>query len=180
MHYDELYHHGILGMKWGVKNGPPYPLSGSSHSASEKKAGWRKSLTGSKEEKRRKKQSKADKARAKKKIREKQLEEKRELDKQKRREKILKNPTLLNKHREEFTQSEIEAALRKFDMDRRLRDASIDRLNTAKKYVDMALGYYQTASKIYGTYTSIHKNIEANTKIDKSLKELNKKEKKSK
>ena len=22
-----LYHHGIPGMKWGVKNGPPYPLS---------------------------------------------------------------------------------------------------------------------------------------------------------
>lgn len=23
---DELYHHGIQGMHWGVKNGPPYPL----------------------------------------------------------------------------------------------------------------------------------------------------------
>ena len=40
----ELVHHGILGQKWGKKNGPPYPLGPSDHSAREKKAGWRKSL----------------------------------------------------------------------------------------------------------------------------------------
>lgn len=39
-----LQHHGILGQKWGKRNGPPYPLDAKRHSASEKKAGWRKSL----------------------------------------------------------------------------------------------------------------------------------------
>lgn len=41
---NELYHHGILGMQWGHRNGPPYPLGAEAHSESEKKAGWRKSL----------------------------------------------------------------------------------------------------------------------------------------
>ena len=41
---DELYHHGILGQQWGHRNGPPYPLSASDHSISEKKAGYQKSI----------------------------------------------------------------------------------------------------------------------------------------
>lgn len=35
---DELYHHGILKQKWGVRNGPPYPLSGGDYTPQEKKA----------------------------------------------------------------------------------------------------------------------------------------------
>ena len=50
-----LMHHGILGQKWGKKNGPPYPLGASDHSASEKKAGWRKSLEDKREMKKAKK-----------------------------------------------------------------------------------------------------------------------------
>lgn len=34
---NELQHHGILGQKWGVQNGPPYPLSSSQKSSSEKR-----------------------------------------------------------------------------------------------------------------------------------------------
>lgn len=34
---DYLEHHGVKGQKWGVQNGPPYPLKYEAHSASEKK-----------------------------------------------------------------------------------------------------------------------------------------------
>lgn len=36
---NELEHSGIKGQRWGQRNGPPYPLKASAHSASEKKAG---------------------------------------------------------------------------------------------------------------------------------------------
>lgn len=35
---ESLSHHGIEGQKWGVRNGPPYPLSAGDHSAAEKRA----------------------------------------------------------------------------------------------------------------------------------------------
>ncbi len=34
----ELYHHGIDGQKWGVQNGPPYPLPYSAHTPIEKRS----------------------------------------------------------------------------------------------------------------------------------------------
>lgn len=34
----EMTHHGILNQKWGVRNGPPYPLGGGDYSAAERKA----------------------------------------------------------------------------------------------------------------------------------------------
>ena len=43
-HNNTLSHHGVLGQKWGKRNGPPYPLNASDHSSSENKTGWRKSL----------------------------------------------------------------------------------------------------------------------------------------
>ena len=46
LHKNYLEHHGILGMRWGRKMGPPYPLDASDHSAAEKKEGYKKSLGG--------------------------------------------------------------------------------------------------------------------------------------
>ena len=35
---NELTHHGVQGQKWGIQNGPPYPLDYNDHSAKEKRA----------------------------------------------------------------------------------------------------------------------------------------------
>lgn len=43
-----LQHHGVLGQKWGERNGPPYPLKANQHSTAENKAGWQKSIKRSK------------------------------------------------------------------------------------------------------------------------------------
>lgn len=45
-----MAHHGILGMHWGKRNGPPYPLDAADHSKSEKAAGYKKSLGGGRNE----------------------------------------------------------------------------------------------------------------------------------
>lgn len=39
---DELCHYGIRGQKWGVQNGPPYPLKGGDYSPAEKREMYKK------------------------------------------------------------------------------------------------------------------------------------------
>lgn len=38
---NELYHHGIKGQRWGVRNGPPYPLNAQTHAAVVRGSGGR-------------------------------------------------------------------------------------------------------------------------------------------
>jgi hypothetical protein len=40
--FDYISHHGIPNQKWGVRNGPPYPLKGGQYSVSEKRAIYKK------------------------------------------------------------------------------------------------------------------------------------------
>lgn len=116
---DEIIEHfGILGMHWGQRNGPPYPLS------SDKSTGKRlKSSSGSISRKRRKALKKARKTRAKNlKIKAKQKETEQQL--QKTKEDIIKNKdikSMLN-NIDKFTNQEVNDMLTRLDTERRLRD----------------------------------------------------------
>lgn len=73
-------------------------------------------------------------------------------DKQKaeiKRQKILRSPTKLYKHRDEFTKQEIDEALKRFEWERRLSEFSMYELNTGKRYVDAALGNIDTGVRTY-------------------------------
>lgn len=134
----DLQHHGILGMRWGRRNGPPYPLDGSSHSASEKKAGWRKSLSSAKGIFGRRKKAKADrvaKANAKK-IVEERLKQK-EADEffEKNKEKILRSSkakdVLANQAR--LTNQELNEAVSRMDLNERISRHAMNQTASAWK-----------------------------------------------
>ena len=171
---EELYHHGILGMKWGARNGPPYPLGASDHSASEKKAGWRKSLSKSVHDYKvkKKRQKAAAKARA---TRKKNEEE------AKKREKNLRDPLWLKKHSGELTSEELKKARDRLQLENDLRQQSIRKINAGKEYADMLLGYAKTGVDAYDTITNIkNKASDAKKKSDEKSKEAGyKKEAKS-
>lgn len=134
---DVLEHHGILGMRWGARNGPPYPLGSGDHSSSEKKAGWRKSLGGGSEDSAKRKRSralkKARKTRARN-IKRRTLEKKQQQKIQKTKEEIIKSKDInaMLKNVDKFTNSEINDLLTRLDVESRLRNKA-NAMNEANK-----------------------------------------------
>lgn len=100
---NELYHHGVEGMSWGDRNGPPYPLSGAN-----KKEARREAKAKIEKEKRLEKMRKA--AAKKRKEQVKQAKKQEKIDKMKL--KLLRKGDMnkINKKSEYFTNEELQFA----------------------------------------------------------------------
>lgn len=153
----ELYHHGVKGQKWGVRRSRAQLGYPDSKSKTKKQSGPRSS---------KKKQTARLKAA---KDREKR---------QKTREEILRSPTKLYKHRNEFTKQEIDDALKRFEWERRLQSFSADEINAGKRYADTLLGYADTGIKAYNTYAKVYNTFNKSEKKMKTIGEKDQKKKK--
>lgn len=136
----EIYHHGIKGQEWGDRNGPPYPLDRNAkrQEAKKRKAAERIKRKAAKKRKRMKKAEEKIKANEAKKA---AAEEKRKEDAKKRRQGYLKSATATYKHRHEFTQEEIDQALKRFQWEKQLRDLSQHEIQNGLKTVNGFLNY---------------------------------------
>lgn len=135
----DIYHHGVKGMKWGVRRTP-------------EQLGYKpkpKKTKVTPEEKQKKKLTKRQQKEALKNFRAKSKFEK-------EREQILRSPSKLYKNRDKFTKEEIDAAMRRFKWEQELRNMSKSDMNRGKEYLDMILGYTESGMKAYNTVARLY------------------------
>lgn len=119
----ELYHHGMKGMHWGKRNGPPYPLTG------EGKAAF----------KRQKKQAQeADYS--------KMTDEEKSQAKQKAiREGNIREA---NANRNEYTDQELNAVKNRFELNQRVSQLSKATIKTGQQKAEEIASKFETAAKL--------------------------------
>lgn len=153
---DYLEHHGTIGQKWGVRNGPPYPLAGGGLRAAieRRKAARAEKAEAKKRKKKGQMLQKAKKAKAK----EREKEEKQKQAREKLIQKYMEDPAKLYKHRKKFTKEELDKANERFETEKKLYQLSTTYMNRGKAFLDVLLGYGDTALKAYDLYNKFMGN----------------------
>ena len=174
-----LEHHGILGMKWGKQNGPPYPLADGRKSAAEKRQERRA------EKKLAKAQAKAQKKAS--------YDEAVKAAKAAEKELALQSGDAkrVAAIKDQLTNDELEAAIQRINKMQRLNDLEANQVKNGFNTVDDVMakvgkvaGWLSTANNLYTqadkawkTSTDLadkYKNREANAAAERTRKEIDK------
>lgn len=141
--YDELYHHGIKGQKWGLrrfqnKDGTRTALGKKRERAGGFGAAIKRIAAKRKKAKLLKKAREANLA---KKALEKMQEEK--------RKKIMKDPGQVRKHIDEFSTAELKDIQTRLEIDKKLADLQKDKITRGKDYIATAANVLSNSINIY-------------------------------
>lgn len=166
-----LSHHGILGQRKGVRNGPPYPLGLNAHSSAQKQAAKSAGIiVGGSSGKgsianlfKRKKpvQQAAPKEQPKQQERPETPEEHKA-----KREAAIKSgdPNKIRKYRDELTNDELQKAINRVSLNKQLAaidvpPSAFDKIDKAMKTVDKITNWVGTGIKVYNTAATVHNSF---------------------
>ena len=176
-----LSHHGILGMKWGKKNGPPYPLGSNAHSSAQNKAAKSAGIkVGGSSGKGSianlfKKKKHVQQATPKQQPKEPERPETPEEHKAKREAAIRSgDPNEIRKYRDELTNDELQKALNRVSLNKQLAaidvpPSAFDKIDKTMKTVDKITNWAGTAIKVYNTAATVHNSLSDKDKQWKKL-----------
>ena len=172
IHDGYLEHHGILNQKWGVRNGPPYPLSRSSKKTKPKKekvlrSGDRSGHSGPiKRYRITKKAKKAEQAR------QRQIQEARDgrraqIDREREKERVLREGTATEVlgYKNEYTTKQLKDAAERIQWERKLSEYSEKEKKNAFKTVDQYMKTAKSVNEWVSTGLTTKKNVEEIMKI---------------
>lgn len=147
---DYVEHHGIIGQKWGDRNGPPYPLSGSEHSAVVKSANKKSAGSGRKLTWRQRRKAKKNLKKARAAAAQKRLD-----DKEKERLVREGSASEVYARRNDLTIEQKRRAQERLNLDDQLATLSAKELARRKSKVDKMIETLDRAAKItVGVYNT--------------------------
>lgn len=151
---DYVEHHGIIGQKWGDRNGPPYPLSGSEHSAVVKSADKKSTRSGRKLTWRQRRKAKKNLKKARAAAAQKRLD-----DKEKERLVRVGSASEVYARRNDLTIEQKRRAQERLNLDDQLATLSAKELARRKSKVDKMINALDRAAKITGGVYNTANNI---------------------